>query len=106
MSGIDKSRRTFLKGSAVALAALPLSTLLHQRSARAEPRAEDGHAHDYVNEAADASGHPRYEEGQLCENCAFWGEAVEDGWGRCTHPDFDEVLVKAEGWCSVYAPAS
>ncbi|WP_206675674.1 high-potential iron-sulfur protein [Marinobacter daqiaonensis] len=27
-----------------------------------------------------------------------------DGWGKCRHPEFSDVLVNAKGWCSVYAP--
>ncbi len=101
---IDGGRRKFLKASAMGVAALPLATLVHQRTVKAMPQAEDDHAHDYVNDAADAD-HPRYEEGQYCDNCTFWEGEVENGWGECSHPDFTDVLVKDKGWCGVYAPA-
>lgn len=98
----DTSRRKFLKTGAMAVAALPLSTLVHQRDVRAMAKAEDGHAHDYVNDVADAD-HESYEDGQRCDNCAFWAGESDNGWGECHHPDFSDVLVKDEGWCSVWA---
>lgn len=98
----DTGRRKFLRTGAMAVAALPLSTLIHQRSVKAMPQAEDGHAHDYVNDPADTD-HDAYEEGQRCDNCAFWAGEKDDGWGECQHPDFADVLVKDEGWCSVWA---
>ncbi len=99
----DQSRRKFLKGSAAAVAAIPLATLVTHRRAEAKAKAEDGHAHDYVNDAADAAAHDAYEEGARCDNCAFWAGEQEDGWGGCHHPDFSDVLVRAEGWCDVWA---
>lgn len=98
----DENRRKFLKTSAMAVAALPLSALVHQRVVKAMPQAEDGHAHDYVNDAADAEGHPQYQEGQRCDNCAFWGGEEDNGWGTCMHPDFSDVLVRADGWCDAW----
>ena len=98
----DKGRRRFLKTGAMAVAALPLATLVHQGRVHAMPQAEDGHAHDYVNDGADAE-HDAYEEGQRCDNCAFWGGEEDNGWGSCMHPDFSDVLVKDKGWCSVWA---
>lgn len=103
----DFHRRRFLRNVAVTLATIPVASLvLHpHRQARADkPRAEDGHAHDYVNDAADAD-HPAFEEGQRCDNCAFWAGEQENGWGGCHHPDFQGVLVKADGWSSVYVSA-
>ena len=103
----NPGRRRFLRRTAVTLAALPVAGIVFQphRQARADrPRAEDGHAHDYVNHAADASDHPEFQEGNICENCAFWSGEVENGWGGCHHPDFADVLVNANGWCDAYAP--
>jgi hypothetical protein len=102
-----RGRRRFLKG-AIAAGTLPAAGLvLGPRPARAEdrPRAEDGHAWDYVNHAADAADHPEYEEGEICANCIFWAEEIEDGWGECMHPDFEDVLVNAQGWCAAYVAA-
>ena len=101
----DPDRRRFLRRAAVTIATIPVASLvLHpQRRALADkPEAEDGHAHHYVNDAADAD-HDNYEEGELCENCAFWAGEERNGWGGCHHPDFQDVLVNADGWCSVYA---
>ncbi len=87
------------------VASVPVAGLLAHGAARAAPRAEDGYAHSYVSDAADAADHARYEEGQRCAECRFWEGEVEDGYGDCTHPDFAEVLVNADGWCDVFAPA-
>lgn len=84
------------------VAALPLATLIHQRRVQAMAKAEDGHALDYVNDAAE-SDHPDREEGQRCETCAFWAGEEEDGWGGCHHPEFSDVMVNASGWCSAWA---
>ncbi|MBK5943684.1 MAG: high-potential iron-sulfur protein [Halorhodospira halophila] len=109
---IDGDRRKFLKNGAMAVAAIPLATLVTKGTAVAGlpdgvedlPKAEDDHAHDYVNDAADTD-HARFQEGQLCENCQFWVDYVDGDWGYCEHPNFTDVLVRGEGWCSVYAPA-
>ncbi len=98
----DNGRRKFLKTGAMAVAALPLATLIHQGKVQAMPRAEDGHALDYVNDGAD-SDHPDFEEDQRCDNCTFWAGEEENGWGGCHHPEFADVLVKDKGWCSAWA---
>ncbi len=99
----DNSRRKFLKGSAAVVAAIPLSTLVAHKQAFAKAEAEEGHAHDYVHDAADASDHEAFQDDARCDNCAFWAGEEADGWGGCHHPDFRDVLVRAEGWCSVWA---
>lgn len=99
----DTGRRKFLKAGAVMVASIPVATLVHQRQAFAKAKAEDGHARDYVNNAADAEGHDAYEDGERCDNCVFWAGEEEDGWGGCNHPDFRDVLVNAGGWCNVWA---
>lgn len=101
----DKGRRRFLKTTALAVAALPLGALIHPQRVIAKAKAEDGHAHDYVNKAADAADHPKYQKGQTCDTCVFWQGEAEKGWGDCQHPDFADVLVKAEGWCSQWVKA-
>ncbi|MCG5527176.1 MULTISPECIES: high-potential iron-sulfur protein [Halorhodospira] len=102
---IDPNRRRLLQATTLAAAAIPLSALVHQRTATAMPQADDGHAHDYVSDAADAEDHARYESGQRCADCRFWEGEVEDGYGECSHPDFADVLVNGDGWCDVFAPA-
>jgi hypothetical protein len=99
------ARRRFLRSALAIGAAVPLAGVGFGRPARAEenkPRAEDGHALDYVSDAADAADHELYEEGQACENCIFWTGEVADGYGGCQHPDFEDVLVNARGWCAAY----
>lgn len=103
MSSVDLSRRRLLGAGVGAVVCLPLGRAAAEESPL--KRAEDGHAHEYVTDAADAADHPRYEEGQTCRNCTFWRQEVEDEWGPCVHPEFRDVLVNANGWCEVHAPA-
>lgn len=99
----DSLRRAFLRRAAGAAAILPLTGLAANRAAaQDEPRAEDGHAQNYVQNAEDAD-HARYEEGQMCSSCVFWrGDDAE--WGACQHPEFRDVLVASNGWCAAFAP--
>lgn len=101
----DRNRRGFLKTALAGATVLPVAGLgvsLARPALAQEARAQDGHALDYVNDASDAAGHALYEPGQRCDNCIFWSGEVADGWGGCMHPDFEDVLVKDEGWCSAY----
>jgi hypothetical protein len=104
----DRNRRGFLRSALLTATVLPTAGLgiaaARPAWAADRPRAEDGHAWDYVNAAEDAAGHEVYEAGNTCANCIFWTGEVADGWGECVHPDFMEVLVNAEGWCSAYVP--
>jgi hypothetical protein len=58
----------------------------------------------YVHEASsvDSAKQPRYKSGQVCANCALFQAKGDDEWGGCSI--FPGKLVKASGWCSVYAP--
>ena len=58
----------------------------------------------YVHEASsvDSARHPRYKQGQVCANCALYQAKGNEEWGGCSI--FPGKLVKASGWCSVYAP--
>lgn len=105
MSDFNKSRRVFLRTAALGVVAVPLAkAVTHVPAAHAEkPKAEDGHALDYVNNGSDST-HDRYQEGNKCDNCAFWSGEVADGWGGCRHPQFNSVLVNAEGWCNTWVP--
>lgn len=62
----------------------------------------------YVHDAndVDASQQPRYEEGQLCDNCALYIDesSDEEDWGGCSI--FPGKLVNAKGWCNAYVPVS
>ncbi|MFO8142347.1 MAG: high-potential iron-sulfur protein [Marinobacter sp.] len=105
MSDFSKSRRVFLRTAALGVIAVPLAKVAtHVPVAHAQkPKAEDGHALDYVNNGAD-SDHDKYQEGNKCSNCAFWAGEESDGWGGCRHPQFSSVLVNTEGWCNTYVP--
>lgn len=95
------NRRRFLRQASAALAAIPVVSLVGMPSVSAAERAEDGHAHEYVRNAADATGHEGYTEGAKCGKCAFWG-GNDAEWGQCFHPDFQGVQVNAQGWCDEF----
>ncbi|WP_366655704.1 high-potential iron-sulfur protein [Fodinicurvata sp. EGI_FJ10296] len=110
MHDLNSDRRRFLKTSATAVAAISLVALSRTggRSAEAAedlPRAERGHALDYVNNSAEAANHDRYQPGARCQDCAFWGGHVDAPWGRCNHPDLNDVLINEIGWCEAFASA-
>ncbi|SFM43960.1 high-potential iron-sulfur protein [Marinobacter pelagius] len=105
MSDFNKSRRVFLRTAALGAAAVPLARIaVHSPAAHAEKaKAEDGHAMDYVNDAT-TSDHPKYKDGNKCSTCAFWAGEESGGWGTCRHPEFSDVLVNKNGWCSTWVP--
>lgn len=59
-----------------------------------------GYRHDVAD--IDSSQYPRYQAGQICGNCALYQGGDGDEWAGCSI--FPGKLVKATGWCSVYAP--
>ena len=103
-----RTRRSMLKAAGIIATGAPLAILAGYgtRAAKADdrPHAEDGHALDYVNDAADAAGHDRYTEGARCQDCAFWAGHVDGSWGGCNHPNLSDVLVNQDGWCEAFAP--
>lgn len=59
-----------------------------------------GYHHDAAQ--LDSSQYPRLQAGQACANCALYQGDGGDEWAGCSI--FPGKLVKATGWCSVYAP--
>ncbi|GHE20737.1 high-potential iron-sulfur protein [Halomonas urumqiensis] len=95
----NQSRRDFMRNSLMGVAALPLGAGILSKSAFAQdlppldPNAEQAQALNYVEDAADASDHPAYEEGERCDNCMFW-QADNQGCQL-----FPQNSVAAAGWC-------
>ena len=58
----------------------------------------------YVEDATtiNSARQPRFQAGQECSNCALYQKKDDPDWGGCSI--FPGKLVKAAGWCSVYAP--
>lgn len=98
---LDTARRAFLRSAIGTAAILPLAGLAARQAAAQDAQAEDGHALNYVNDHTTAD-HPRYREGQQCSQCVFW-QGGDAEWGPCQHPQFRDVQVNAEGWCSGFA---
>lgn len=110
MTDKNVSRRRFLQQVAIAV---PAGALLFQPRARAQqdlpkldPNDPAAAALLYVHDAADVdTSNPmaaRFEEGQLCSNCAQIQGEEGAQWRPCGI--FPGKLVNADGWCSVWAP--
>ena len=58
----------------------------------------------YVEDATtiNSARQPRFQAGQACSNCVLFQKKDDPDWGGCSI--FPGKLVKAAGWCSVYAP--
>ncbi len=95
----DQSRRDFMRHSLLGIAALPLGAGILSRRAfaqelpRLDPSAEQAQALNYVEDAAEASDHPAYEEGERCDNCMFY-QADNQGCQL-----FPQNSVEPGGWC-------
>ena len=100
------SRRQFVTASAVAVATVPLATLLAQRPSLAQEQlTEDdptAQALGYVNDAG-ATDNAAREPDANCANCQLYmTDQGADGWAPCSI--FGNKLVKGEGWCTVWQP--
>jgi hypothetical protein len=100
------SRRDFLRRSLIGFAALPLgATLVAPRAfagdlPRLDPDDDQAQALEYVEDASQAAGHDRWEEGQRCANCRFFKPDVE---GCELFPDNS---VEPGGWCNTWTEKS
>lgn len=72
-----------------------------ERLSENDPQAK---ALSYVHDASkiDSAAQPRYEEGQVCANCALYTGKSGEEWGGCSL--FPGKAVNAAGWCSAYVP--
>lgn len=106
------ARRTFLRNTLMASAAIPLAGIPIVLKAENEKVTESdptaialGYQHDAA--AVDTKKYPKRAtpEGQqeFCHNCKLY-QAGTDGWGGCSI--FQGRLVNAEGWCSVWIAVS
>jgi hypothetical protein len=59
-----------------------------------------GYKHDATE--TDTAKYPRYQAGQLCNNCALYQGDADAEWAGCTL--FPGKAVNGLGWCSAYAP--
>ena len=96
------SRRTFIKDSAVLVAAVGVPVAgWSQTAPLLSESAPTAVALGYTAQASkvDAKKYPSYATGQTCSNCTLYmgGASV----GLC--PIFSGFTVAAQGWCSSYA---
>ncbi len=96
------NRRTFLRSTMVAAAAVPMGIPL---VTYAEPVSEDdpsasalGYRHDTTT--VDSAKFPQHKPEQQCDNCQLFLNPDEEGWGACAI--FPNKQVAAKGWCSAW----
>jgi len=110
-SDVKVARRTFLRNTLVASAAIPMAGIPivlragGNKVAESDPTAVAlGYKHDAS--AVDTAKYPNRAtpEGQkqFCHNCKLY-KAGADGWGGCSI--FGTKLVAGEGWCSAWTAA-
>jgi hypothetical protein len=98
------ARRTFLRstiaaGAAIPLAGIPITTLAQEKVAEDDPAAAAlGYKHDATS--VDAGKFPQHKADQVCSNCRLYSAGGEDGWGNCGI--FPGKMVNAKGWCSAW----
>lgn len=88
-------RRDFLKLSAATAGAtlIPVHNLYAQEEEQLSPDDPQAKALNYVEKSE--------KEGQYCNNCVHAKGDLESEWVGCNI--FPNKLVKAEGWCNVWA---
>lgn len=102
----DQHRRDFMRTALLGLAALPLGAGILSRSAfaqtlpRLDPDSEQAQALNYVENAADASNHPAYADGERCDQCMFFRPDTEG----CQL--FPQNSVAPGGWCQSWIARS
>lgn len=99
----NANRRTFIVqsiGMCAALAAARSALAAPPLLAESDPAAK---ALGYRANAAtvDTSHFPKYQAGQRCSNCRFYGGSATDPAASC--PMFPGKAVAGDGWCNVYA---
>ena len=98
----DPDRRRLLKIAITGVVAVPLSSLLVQRSAwskelpRLSPEDSVAKALSYVHDAKDAPAGKR-REGTFCKNCNLI-QGQEGEWRGCSI--FPGKAVNENGWCA------
>jgi hypothetical protein len=102
------ARRTFLRstiaaGAAIPLAGIPIITLAQDKVSEDDPAAA---ALGYKNDAStvDAAKFPQRKDGQHCGNCRLYSAGSEEGWGNCGI--FPGKQVANAGWCSAWVAAA
>ena len=101
------ARRTFLRstvaaGAAIPLAGIPIVTLAQDKVSEDDPAAAAlGYKHD--TNAVDSAKFPQHKPEQNCSNCRLYSASGEEGWGNCGI--FPGKLVNSNGWCSAWVTA-
>lgn len=102
----NTSRRAFLKKGLFGLAALPfgMGALTSKAFASSLPPLQEdspqAQALNYVKVASDAADHPRFNEGEYCDNCMFW-RPENNGCSL-----FPQNSVEPKGWCQSWVKAN
>ena len=105
MSDSKVARRTFLRNSLAATAALPLMGIPIALRADSHQLTEDnpqaqalGYKHDTAQ--VDGAKFPNHSAEQKCSNCMLYQGQGDAEWAGCGI--FPGKQVKATGWCSAW----
>ncbi|WP_422133719.1 high-potential iron-sulfur protein [Endozoicomonas sp. ALD040] len=93
-------RRKFMQlGLACTLIPLVAMDTVAEPAAAGEVQEDDPQAKalNYVKEASEAKGNPKYKEGDICKNCMFFEASKNNG---CTL--FAGRRVEEGGWCTAW----
>ena len=99
----DKSRRRFVKLSAIGIAVTPLVGHVALAAERLEEDDPVARALFYRHHYSDVD-HPLFQDGRYCYNCVLYAGPEEDEWAPCSA--VGNKLVARLGWCSVWVPRS
>ncbi len=99
------ARRTFLRstiaaGAAIPLAGIPIVTLAQAAKVTEDDPAASALGYKHDASTVDAAKFPQHTEDQQCKNCRLYSASDEEGWGNCGI--FPGKLVTSEGWCSAW----
>ena len=103
MNHIKLGRRTLLRSSlaaaaAVPLGAIPLTLKAAEKLEESDPSAAAlGYKHDTAD--VDAGQYPRHSADQMCKNCQLY-QHVDGDWGNCGI--FPAKQVNVKGWCNAW----
>lgn len=93
-------RRKFMQlGLACSLIPLVAMDTVAESAAAGEVQEDDPQAKalNYVKNASEAKGNPKYKEGEICKNCMFFEASKNNG---CTL--FAGRSVEEGGWCTAW----
>lgn len=102
------ARRTFLRntvaaGAAIPLAGIPIVTLAQDAKVSEDDPAAAALGYKHDASTVDPAKFPQRTDDQLCSTCRLYAASDEEGWGACGI--FPGKKVNANGWCTAWVAA-